>query len=216
MSEPAHILPFQPEVATEAPPAKRTPVKLPNFLSDGETEKLIETCRVLRQAAEHQAQSKRDAAARDELCVHLGLFAGLRVGEMCSLEIKRIDLAAGQLLVFQGKGAKDRYVPVSAKLAEVLRAAIGVSTDGLLMRTARGEALTVDTAEWRIERLGKLAGFGRKLKPHTLRHTFAVRLVNTGTPIHEVRDLLGHSSIAVTDVYLRCTTQRLRAAVDRL
>lgn len=197
-------------------PKPRKPKKLPNFLSDLETEKLLETCAVLRQAAAHQAQSKRDAAARDELIVSLGLFAGLRVSEICNLDVLHIDLAAAQLLVFQGKGSRDRYLPINSKLIAVLQPAIGVRTDGPLMTTARGLPLTVETVEWRIKRLGKLAGFGRKLKPHTLRHTFATRLVNSGTPIHEVRDLLGHSSIAVTDVYLRCTTQRLRAAVDRL
>ena len=197
-----------------APPKKKRGRKLPNFLREPEAEHLLKVCRA-QIASVSLCSSRRNAARRDEIIVCLGLFLGLRVSEICNLQIDHLDFSRGDCLVSQGKGAKDRYVPIKADLLPLFRA-WAAGRAGNFLVTDRGEPMETITVYSRMVRLGKLAGLSRKLKPHTLRHTAAVRLIERGASIHEVRDFLGHSSIAITDVYLACNTDRLRAAVNRL
>ncbi len=196
------------------PKQKRHGRRLPNFLRESETEHL---CKVaLEQIDKATCPSKVRAAQVDQIIVVLGFFMGLRVSEISGLKIEHVDLDAKRCLVFQGKGAKDRYVPIPGRILGLLRAFIGERKEGLVITTRRDKRFRNETIEWRTARLGRLAGFAKKLKPHTARHTYAVRLLEKGASIHEIRDLLGHSSVAVSDVYLACSTDRLQAAVDRL
>ena len=160
--------------------------------------------------------SKLKAARADELIVHIGLFLGLRVSEIRNLSIEHLDLERRMCFVSQGKGSKDRYVPIPLGLVKLLRERIGDRKNGPLLMTRWGKRFPVITIQHRLCRLGKLAGLQRKLKPHTLRHSYAVRLIETGAGIHEVRDLLGHSDLSQTSIYLTCSPERLQAAADRL
>lgn len=193
---------------------RRRGKRLPKFLREDEQAKLLETARILTLAS--TCAGKAHAARRDRVILHLGLYCGLRISEMCHLLIEHINLTTRTLFVSQGKGGKDRNIPIPAAALEILRDWIGGLTAGPMFENSKGFTVGIGTFEWRMARLGQIAGMPHKLKPHTLRHTFAVRLIEKGAGIHEVRDLLGHSSVAITDVYLHCVPDRLRDAVDRL
>jgi integrase len=161
-------------------------------------------------------------APRDRLLLGLGLFCGLRVSELCKLEAPDLDLGAGQLLVREGKGGKDRTVPLPSRLVEELRGWLGGRTVGLVFPSPRkaGRPLTTRAVQLLIKRVAAKANIpgaleARKVHPHRLRHSFATRLLRSGADIIEVRDLLGHSSVGTTQVYLSADTTRLRSAVER-
>ena len=207
----------------EAPAKKkRESQKLPNFLRLNEQAVLLAKC-ASEVALLPRTRSKKRlttgkrirAAKRDELIVHLGIRLGLRVSEIINLEIEHLDFAGGMALVYQGKGSRDRMIPIADDLSDRLQAWIGERTSGPVLLNDRGTKMSDVTILDRMRRLGKLAGIARHLKPHTLRHTAAVRMVETGAAINEVKEFLGHSSIATTDVYLHTVPERLRAAVNR-
>lgn len=180
--------------------------KLPVFLTGDEPDRLLSQMR----------------SERDRLIVLIGLHLGLRVSEVTRLRAEHVDFDQGQLLVFQGKGAKDRYVPLNSKVAGPLKTWIGDKKEGWLFLARGGQKpLSTRAVQFIIEYAAKRAGIKRpegqhRITPHVLRHTFASRLVANGVDIAVVRDLLGHSSISITSQYLHTNTARLRSAVETL
>lgn len=183
------------------------PKRLPKFLEAGELAALIEAA--------------RGSSARDLALVLLMARAGLRVSEACGLRWG--DVEEGQLWVRQGKGSKDRLVPLHFRVATALRelrnSAISRSgsrsTPVFPGRSVR--PLTVRAAEYVIKSLGVKAGLpNEKCHPHSLRHAFAVGLLEAGVDIRSIQKLLGHSSLNTTAVYLDLTSRHLRAAVEKL
>jgi integrase len=202
------------------PKQKKSKRRLPNFLTQGEEADLLATCAkqaalVTRRNGRPRAASGILAARRDEVIVLVGLRMGLRVSEIKNLDIEHLDFESRMCLVFQGKGSRDRMVPITEDLIKPLRKWIGDRKSGAVFQSRRGVRMAVSTIEFRMCRLGKLAGLKKKLKPHSLRHSVAVRWLETGANIAEVRDMLGHSSISISDVYLHTVPERLRAAANR-
>jgi len=204
-------------------PTKRKPVNLPKFLRPSQADDLLAFVRAQHDVARTPSRrcpdgcpSKIAAAIRDEVIVCLGLFCGLRISELCKLDVDHVDLAERSLLVSQGKGSKDRYVPIAMRIVALLRSYLNGRTSGPFLINDRGERLYDGTIYIRIVRLGRLMKLPFRLHPHTLRHTYACRLLSTGADLREVQELLGHTNLATTAVYLHCDTSRLRAAVDRL
>jgi integrase/recombinase XerD len=171
----------------------------------------------------HEARALTAAAGCEQhrLIIHVGLYCGLRVGEITKLRIEDVDLGQAQLFVSQGKGDKDRYVPIQSQLLERLRLWIGGAREGWLFPSPKtGQRLTSRSIQRLIKRLAIKANIpaevAARMTPHKLRHTFATRLLEGGTNIREVQELLGHSSVATTEIYTHCTVKRLHAAVERL
>jgi site-specific recombinase XerD len=188
--------------------------KLPNFLRDADEETVLATAERRLDAAPSPA--KRRAAHLDMLLLETGLLLGLRVSELVKLRVEHVDQAKGSALIYQGKGSHDRYVPVPTWFLPTLAAWIGERTTGLVFRSPRGGQLSARTVERRFAALGRAAGLPRKLKPHTLRHTYATRLLAKGANIREVQELLGHASVATTEIYTHVEIERLRAVADLL
>lgn len=184
------------------------PRRLPNFLPDDEPEKLL-------------AATTRQ---RDRLMLLLMLYCGLRVSEMRKLQIPHLDFKRRSLWVRHGKGDKDRVVPLPRKLVGPLRAWVGARTAGYVFPSPRGDGskpLSSRAVQRLMKRLAVAAGLPnalepRRVRPHALRHSYATRLLRTGADIIEVRDLLGHGSVATTQIYLHSDSERLADAVDRL
>ena len=138
------------------------------------------------------------------------------------LRIEDVDLCQGMAFIRQGKGDKDRYVPIPAKLSGQLRAWIADRREGWVfpspLSSDRLCSRGIQRLMKRIATKANIAGANvpRKVTPHKLRHAYASRLLQTGADIMEVRDLLGHSSVATTQVYLHTDPDRMRAAVERL
>lgn len=188
--------------------------RLPNFLRSAEIDTLTAAAAAALDAATTPA--RKAAARRDLVVVQTGLQLGLRVSELTKLRVEDLDLDQRTAMVVQGKGGKDRMLPVGEKLFAVLTAWLGERRTGYVF-PGRGDArLSTRTLQLRVTALGKRAGLAKRLKCHTLRHSFATRLLEKQAGIHEVSELLGHSSIATTQTYIHVVPERLRGAVDRL
>jgi site-specific recombinase XerD len=195
-------------------PRKRRKRKLPNFLRSNESEQLLAAAQ--RAIDEARSAAKRQAARRDLAMVSMGLFLGLRVSELCKLRIEDIDLAARTCLVVEGKGRKDRMVPIGTRVLPVLQEWLGDRRSGPVFPGRGQRPVGVRTAQARITSLGARAGLIRRLKSHTLRHSFATALLQAGANLVDVQELLGHESLATTERYLHVLTDRLKGVVDRL
>lgn len=179
------------------------PRKLPTFLTDREVDALL----------------RATATQRDRLILFVMRFLGLRVSEVSKLRVEHIDFAGPTLMVREGKGRKDRALPLPRAIAGPLRGWIGPRTEGPVFPSRRGGALKPRAIQLLVKRLAVKAGVRapteqRRVTPHKLRHAFCSSKIAAGVDIAVVRDLMGHSSIAVTDVYSHATPERLRAAME--
>ena len=196
--------------------------RLPVVLRRGEAEALIDV--PLR---ETEIRADRDGddddpavlavARRDLAILELMYGSGLRVSEVAGLTLERLDLDRQRVLVF-GKGAKEREVPISDPATDALddwiRAGRPVLADGSSEREAlfvnrHGDALGVRDIRRLVGRYGGRALAGRRVTPHTLRHTFATHLLEGGADIRAVQELLGHASVATTQRYTHVTRSGL-------
>lgn len=127
---------------------------------------------------------------RDRMVILLLLFTGVRVSELCTIEIKNIDFLTGHLKVI-GKGGKVREIPLKAEVIDVIKAYIRerwkskYKASEYLILGRRG-AIQRDAVNTLLEKHTKQGSFQQKLKPHTFRHTFCTRLVKKGVPITTV------------------------------
>jgi integrase/recombinase XerC len=159
---------------------------------------------------------------RDRLALLAMFLCGLRVSELTGLQVPDLDFAAGRLMVREGKGAKDRALPLPARLAAPLEAWLAGRTVGYVFPGRfPGSRMSSRTVQRMIKRTAARAGLPDALKPravhpHRCRHSFATYLLRSGADIIEVRDLLGHSSISVSQVYLSAEAGRLKTAAERM
>jgi integrase/recombinase XerD len=137
--------------------------------------------------------------------------AGLRISEAVRLKPYAIDSKRMVIRVEQGKGQKDRYVMLSPKLLQTLRdywRAVR-STDWLFPGERPGEPITRCAVERVCQSARRLAGIAKPVTPHSLRHAFAVHLLESGTDVRTIQLLLGHRSLATTARYLRIATNKV-------
>ena len=147
----------------------------------------------------------------------MGLYLGLRISEILNTRVEDLDLDRGMCQVRHGKGDKDRAVPVPSKLLPKLLAWCA-GREGLLFASSKrpGRPICARTIQKMIRAAARRAGIARKVTPHVWRHTCATHLLRSGADIVEVRDILGHSSIATTQIYLSSDPARLQKAMERL
>jgi len=158
------------------------------------------------------------AAARDRAILELLYGAGLRVSELVGLDVDDFDLEDASVRVL-GKGSKERLVPVGrmardAVAAYLTRGRPALATGrsrGALFLNARGGRLTRQSCSRLLDAHRRRAGIPRVVSPHDLRHSFATHLLEGGADVRVVQELLGHASVATTQVYTLVTTEHLRA-----
>jgi integrase/recombinase XerD len=131
--------------------------------------------------------------------------AGLRVSEAVGLKVTDIDSARMVIRVVQGKGQKDRYVMLSPRLLDLLRLYWRAArpTDWLFPGDLPGRPITRFTVACACEKARRRAGIAKPVTPHSLRHAFAVHLLETGTDVRTIQLLLGHRNLTTTARYLR-------------
>ena len=144
--------------------------------------------------------------------------AGLRISEAVRLTPPAIDSARMVLRVEQGKGQKDRYVMLSPKLLAILRDWWRVTRPAywLFPGDRPGQPITRFAVERACQQAHRRCGIPKPITPHSLRHAFAVHLLETGTDIRKIQLLLGHRSLATTARYLRIATSKVCSAVSPL
>jgi site-specific recombinase XerD len=142
---------------------------------------------------------------------------GMRLSEISALRITDIDSKAMRIKVVQGKGAKDRYTVLSPKVLEELRAywLIYRPKDYLFNGAVKGRPLGVRMIQHLVRMaLIRIGLQSKSYTVHTIRHCFATHLLDSGTDLHTVKELLGHSNLNTTMRYLHLTTQRFQEVVS--
>jgi site-specific recombinase XerD len=144
--------------------------------------------------------------------------AGLRVSEVVTLRVRDIDSQRMVIRVCQGKGKKDRYVMLSPKLLEVLRAYWRTCHPGawLFAGQDRTRPLTCAAVRLACRRIARRAGLRKRVTPHTLRHSFATHLLDAGTDIRIIQALLGHRSLRTTALYTFVSMAKIAATTSPL
>lgn len=155
---------------------------------------------------------------RDRLVLLIGAYAGLRISEICTLRVEHLDFEDGMLEVHAGKGDKDRNIPMHVRIASHLRLYLDGRQEGWLFPSDRSRSghLMPRAVQIMIHAAAARALIVRHVTPHKLRHSFASALLFKGADLIEIKDLLGHSSVATTQIYSHAMPEKLRSAVDRL
>jgi len=150
---------------------------------------------------------------RDDAVLEVLYGSGVRVGELCSLDLDSLDLA-GEAVSVWGKGSKQRRVPLSRPAAQALRAWLGVrhevvasAAGAALFGNERGVRLSPRDVRRIVDRRSP-----RPTHPHALRHSFATHLLDGGADLRAVQELLGHADVATTQRYTHVSNHRLREA----
>lgn len=157
---------------------------------------------------------------RDATMVIVLLNTGLRVGELCTLQLTDVQIGErkGFLTVRSGKGSKQRMVPLNVDarhaLGEWLLYRPRVESTALFVGQ-RGQAATVRSVQRAVRRFAEAAGL-ENITPHTLRHTFAKSLVDSGVSLEKVATLLGHSDLNTTRIYIVPGKHDLENAVAKI
>lgn len=157
---------------------------------------------------------------RNRAIVETLYSCGLRVSELVNLEIGKVFVDEGYVIV-TGKGSKERVVPISeSALREISawmddRADIDIKPgeEQMLFVSRRGKRLTRVMIFYIIKRLAELAGIRKEISPHTLRHSFATHLLEGGANLRAIQQMLGHESIATTELYLHLDRSHLREEI---
>ncbi len=144
---------------------------------------------------------------RAYLMLSLMAQAGLRRGEVVSLKVGDVGETAIRL---KGKGGRERTIPLSETLSAILKPYCAGKD-----KAAPAVGASRKAVYWAVKKYGKLAG-APELKPHDLRHAFAERMVERGANLRAVQELLGHSSLATTEVYIGVTGNHLKEAIHLL
>lgn len=193
-----------PAEGVRAPKAEK---RLPEVLSPDEASRLV------------AIEDESDAGKRDHALFELAYSCGLRVSELVGLDIGSIDAANGEVRV-TGKGSKTRIVPVG-------KAALGALKEWLVVRVTlkgadlpalflgpRGQRLTARAVQTRIKQWAIKQGITADVHPHMLRHSFASHVLQSSGDLRAVQEMLGHASIASTQVYTHLDFQHLAKVYD--
>ena len=159
---------------------------------------------------------------RDSAILETLYGTGVRISELVALDVDDVDVDSGTLLVRSGKGSKARMLPVgraartavgaylSVSRPELLRRAATPNSRGALFLNARGARLTRQGCWKQLKAYGRAGGLGSSLSPHTLRHSFATHMLDAGADVRAVQELLGHASLATTQIYTLVSDRRLQ------
>jgi len=142
--------------------------------------------------------------------------AGLRISEATRLKITDIDSQRMMLRVEHGKGQKDRYVMLSPRLLEILRAYWKVTHPKMWLFPGdiAGRPITKDAVEQACQKARRVSGIKKPITPHSLRHGFATHLLEAGTDVRTIQLLMGHRSLATTARYLKVATTTVCATTS--
>ncbi|MCB0207727.1 MAG: tyrosine-type recombinase/integrase [Anaerolineae bacterium] len=176
------------------------PKRLPTWLTEPERKRLL-----------NLSLSDRDRAI---LCIFL--FAGLRCNELRMLDVEDVDFEEMTVFVRFAKRGKQRLVPLHAEAAEAIKNHLGDRSAGPLFLSERKQRISLRRLRSLVKELGQQTNLRKDLHPHALRHSFAVSLLEANVDLETIKNLLGHSKIETTSIYLHCSAEKLRSAVDRI
>lgn len=189
----------------------RPKAALPFALSLEEVERLLEAPRV-----------ETPIGLRDKAMLEVLYATGLRVSELIALTLSGVNLVVGYVRCL-GKGGKERVVPLGTHALATLRAYLEEARPRLVrghptpyLFLGRGGRPLTRQGFWKLLKVyAKKAGIGRRVTPHTLRHSFATHLLDRGADLRSVQLMLGHADIGSTQIYTHVSRARLKEVYDR-
>lgn len=190
----------------ESLPVPKVRQKLPDVPTRAEVRRLLEAARTVR----------------DRAFVSLAYATGLRVSELVAVQVQHIDGESGLIRVVDGKGGKDRVVPLSPALLKTLRgywAEVRPAHPWLFAGHDGSDHLSIGAGQGIIRRTAKRAELTRWISTHSLRHAYATHALEDGMDVRLVQQVLGHARLETTARYLRVSEARLRhteGPLDRL
>jgi len=186
--------------------------KLPRFMEYEEVKKLLET-----------PPMDNWLGARDRAILETLYSTGMRVSELVALNMDDVDFL-GEVVHVRGKGKKERIAPISSSALQVIqhymefrnkRAQSNPHFDSkVLFVNKHGRRLSTRSVRRKMDKYLKMAGLDPAISPHTLRHSFATHMLNSGADLRSVQELLGHQSLSTTQVYTHLTTRRLKEVYE--
>lgn len=188
----------------------KTPRRLPLFVPDSRMESVVERLR-------EDIASEEFVRLRDALIILMIYTSGLRLSEL--VESNTEDLAADfSTIRIVGKGNRERVQPIAEALRPIIKKYfrlkfsqnICTSEKKALILSKKGERISRRTVQRIVDKMLKESGVQGRTSPHVLRHTFATRLLNDGSDLREIQELLGHSSLKATQVYTHNNIERLK------
>ncbi len=196
----------------EALRSPRLNKKLPHFLTVDDIRKLLAS------PPAHSPFGRRDRSMLETL-----YSAGLRVSELCGLNLADADLSDG-VLVIRGKGKKERLALLGDQAIVAMKtwygdrkellASVGAVAEAIFLNKAGGRLTTRSVGRLLVTHLHR-AGLDPRTTPHTLRHSFATHLLDNGADIRGVQELLGHKSLTTTQIYTHVTTTRMQESYHK-
>lgn len=186
-------------------PLPKKPDRLPDVISPEQAGSLLD-----------QPFARTPSAQRDRCMLEVLYGCGLRVSELCNLDLQNVLLSDSIIRVY-GKGSKERIVPLLGSAAAMLEEYLG-SWRGSLARKAdvaavflnvRGGRISRQSVHSIVEKYGRVVGL-EGLHPHTLRHSFATHMLQGGADLRVVQELLGHSDISTTQLYTHIDRTHIR------
>jgi len=195
----------RPEVVARIP-WPQVPERLPDILTPAEIVQLLQAVRSMKH----------------RVILMIAYGAGLRISEVCSLQVGDIDSQRMVIHVRDGKGGKDRYVMLGERLLAVLREywRLAKPRGAVLFPGMKGAPHVQPTTVQRmLQTVVAACGFSKRVTPHVLRHCFATHLLEAGTDVRTIQQLLGHASIRTTARYTQISTRQIgqtRSPLDRL
>lgn len=203
------VLESDPTELLESPRIGR---KLPDYLTDEEIDKMIQSIDLSQEGGE-----------RNKAILEVLYGCGLRVSELISLRLSDIHKNEGIIRVI-GKGDKEQLVPIHDGALRVLLRYIQEvrihddplpGEEDIVFLSRRGKRLARSTVFTFIVQIARAVGITKKIGPHTFRHSFATALVNNGADLRVVQQLLGHESITTTEIYTHLNETQLRQAMEK-
>lgn len=187
-------------------PLPEKPKRLPEVLTIEQAQALLD-----------QPFPKTSAGQRDRAICEVLYGCGMRVSELCGLDLRDVALSEEVVRVF-GKGSKERVIPIMGTAADALGEYLEMWRGGLVGRkptqavflNQRGGRLTRQSVHTIVERAGRMVGI-EGLHPHTLRHSFATHMLEGGADLRVVQELLGHANIATTQLYTHVDRTHVRS-----
>lgn len=198
-----------PFVLTKAPKLEK---KNPDFLFYEEINELLD-----------KIDETSDLGQRNRAIVELMYASGLRASEVVQMKVADIDFSR-QVIHILGKGKKERYVPFHELAYDCLKRYLDEARPSLMVNAKEkhnvvfvnknGDTLTTRGLRDILDRLSLNAGLGRRIHPHTIRHTFATHLLDQGAELRFVQEMLGHSNLSTTQIYTHVSKEKLKKTYE--
>jgi integrase/recombinase XerD len=190
-------------------PRPKKPRRLPRAI--------METTEVARMLAEPDMTTAR--GYRDRVILEVLYSTALRREEVANLLIDHIDTAGGYLFVREGKGGKDRVVPIGQSVCDLVKSYLAgirpewpnVGREKHLFLNRWGKGMDPQAVAHVVHKYAQRAGIEKPISTHSFRHSCATHMLRNGAPIRQLQEMLGHASLETTQVYTRVTINDLRA-----